>query len=112
MREWIQGSAGALLFAAALALSLPGVSVRADPAAGAHGATAADEAAMCRADAPLADPEAVHGAAEALRRQALANPGDGSVRVLNGDGYNYKSNRKVDFRALEREIRLRRARSH
>jgi hypothetical protein len=110
MRDWIRGAAGALLFAAALALSLPGVSVSADPAPA--DSSSATDPAMCRADAPIADPEAVHGAAEALRQQALAAPGDSSVRVLNGAGYNYKTNRKVDFQALEREIRLRRARSH
>lgn len=67
---------------------------------------------MCRADAPIADPTAVQGLAEKLRGEAIAAQDDGSVRVLNGAGYNYVTKRKVDFRALERELRVQRARSH
>lgn len=67
---------------------------------------------MCRAAAPIADQAAVDSLAESLRDKAIAGPNDGSVRVLNGAGYNYVTQRKVDFRAIEREIRMHRPRSH
>jgi hypothetical protein len=105
MANLIRGAAGALLFAVALALSLPGASVRADSAS-------SGEALMCRADAPIADPAAVESVVDAVRRRALQAPREDSVRVLNGAGYNYPANRKVDFRALEREMRMGRAGSH
>lgn len=111
MANLIRSAAGALLFAAALALSLPGASVRADSSPAPDSASAG-AAPMCRADAPIADPAAVRGAADTLRGKAAAGPSDDSVRVLNGAGYNYVTNRKVDFRAIEREIRMQRARSH
>ncbi len=66
---------------------------------------------MCRADDPIADAVAVESVVAAVRRQAVQAPAEDSPRVLNAAGYNYPSNRKIDFRALERELRMDRARS-
>lgn len=106
MGNLLRSAAGALLLAAALALALPGVSVKADPAPDAP----ATKAPMCRANAPVADPAEVERVIEVVRSHR-SQP-DPSIHVLNGAGYNYAGNHKVDLSTLERDISLRRAAQH
>jgi hypothetical protein len=113
MGRFVRALGGSLLFAAALALSFPGVTpVRAETAPVATAPTL-DEGPMCRANAPLTPPAVVDGVAAQIdaRARAEAVPGAPQVRVLNGRGYRYDPARvRVDLQDIAQEVVLERRR--
>jgi hypothetical protein len=100
MRRLASAIVVGLLFAAALALSLPGVkAVRADP-------PGPREAPMCRPAQPPMDPAAIDRLTGVLRARAADHP---EARVLNTRGYNYQTPpARVDPSIAVREFRLQR----
>lgn len=110
MGRIVRAAGGGVLFAAALALSLSGVTpVRADPAP----KSGLAEGPMCRANAPLTSPTVIADVTNQLnaRARAEATPGQPQIRVLNTQGYRYDPDRmRVDLRELAREVALERRR--
>ncbi len=110
MGRMVRATVAGLLFAAALALSLPGVeAVRAESPPVAEATS--EEAPMCRADAPLTPPAVVEAVAAQLdaRARAEATPDGPRIQVLNNRGYRYDPDRMaVDLRHLAREVAIER----
>lgn len=106
MRRLVSAGGGTLLFAAALALSLPGVE-----AVRAEGPPA--DAPMCRADQPAVTESSLARLAQAVRMQAAAESeaeaaAEGTRFVnLNTRGYNYDTGTVgMDAALVLREARL------
>jgi hypothetical protein len=107
MRAFLRAFSGAVLFVAALLLSLPGVRVvRADAPA----ASAEADAPMCRASGGPSASLQVQRMRALLAARAQGDAGASDLVPLSTRGHGYRGANRVDLQAVERELELSRTR--